>query len=614
MSRRFAPLAAWALAACLVLGITAGRAEAQQKLTEQQLRMLEQVPPAERADLLRNMGVSLEDARDQGLEFPETVLPPEDETDTEKADEEEEVRLVPGDSLILKLQLPDELEDEDLQELEDLLEEDDRLGSLRGARTYRLDRRGVLDIPGITEIPLAGLTAEEAAERVAAEDPMRIFTAEIIILPLAAQGPDALEPFGYSLFEGVPLTFAPATDVPVPADYVIGVGDELKVQLFGSQNQEYTLVVNRDGAVNFPEIGPINVAGLSLDDVRVLIAGQIAERMIGVRSSITLGELRSIRVFVLGDVTRPGSFTVSSLSTMTNALFASGGVLPTGSLRDVQLKRNGQLVQRLDLYSLLLRGDSSGDARLQPGDVIFVPPAGPTVAVDGEVRRPAIYEIKGSATVGDLVSMAGGFLPTAFPGSARIERIGPEGRRTVETLDLRTAAGRNRPVSSGDVIVVDPVIDEFDRSVHLEGHVFRPGPFGWFPGMRISDLVPSLSRLRPGADRNYLLVRREQGLGGAIEVLSADLETALIDRGGAGRFAPDGTRPGDRFRPVGGPSGDHGAPHGGAEDAGQVRAAQQRSDDRRHGSGAGHLSPGTRHARQRSPSGGGQPIRVRILS
>ncbi len=531
MSIRYPRVAALVLLAGLSFIAFPQSSEAQAQLSDQQIQMLEQLPPAQREDLLRNMGISPEEAREQGLEFPETVAPPED-SDALEGDEEEEVRLAPGDSLILKLQLPEDLDDEELEELEEVLELDPRIGSLRGAATYQLDRQGILDIPGITEIRLAGLTAEEAAERVAAQEPLRLFEAEIIILPLAAEGASALEPFGYSLFEGVPLTFAPATDVPVPAEYVVGVGDELKVQLFGSQNAEYSLVVNRDGSVNFPEIGPISVAGLSLDDVRVLIAGQIAERMIGVRSSITLGELRSIRVFVLGEVTRPGSFTVSSLSTMTNALFAGGGVVPTGSLRNVQLKRQGQLVQRLDLYSLLLRGDSSADARLQPGDVIFVPPAGPTVAVDGEVRRPAIYEIRGSATVEDLVGMAGGYLPTAFPGSARIERIGPTGRRTVETLDLRTAAGRARPVSSGDVIVVDPVIDEFDQSVGLDGHVFRPGPYGWFPGMRISDLLPSLSRLRQGADRNYLLIRREQSLGGVLEVLSADLEAALIDRGG----------------------------------------------------------------------------------
>ncbi len=529
MSIRYPRVAALVLLAGLSFIAFPQLSEAQSQLSEQQIRMLEQLPPAQREDLLRNMGISPEEAREQGLEFPETVAPPEE---PDALEEEEEVRLAPGDSLILKLQLPEDLDDEELEELEEVLELDPRIGSLRGAATYQLDRQGILDIPGITEIRLAGLTAEEAAERVAAQEPLRLFEAEIIILPLAAEGASALEPFGYSLFEGVPLTFAPATDVPVPAEYVVGVGDELKVQLFGSQNAEYSLVVNRDGSVNFPEIGPISVAGLSLDDVRVLIAGQIAERMIGVRSSITLGELRSIRVFVLGEVTRPGSFTVSSLSTMTNALFAGGGVVPTGSLRNVQLKRQGQLVQRLDLYSLLLRGDSSADARLRPGDVIFVPPAGATVAVDGEVRRPAIYETRGSATVEDLIGMAGGYLPTAFPGSARIERIGPTGRRTVETLDLRTAAGRARPVSSGDVIVVDPVIDEFDQSVGLDGHVFRPGPYGWFPGMRISDLLPSLSRLRQGADRNYLLIRREQSLGGVLEVLSADLEAALIDRGG----------------------------------------------------------------------------------
>ena len=179
-----------------------------------------------------------------------------------------------------------------------------------------------------------------------------------------------LEPFGYALFTGGATTFAPATDIPVPADYVVGPGDSVRVQLFGNDNGNYSLLVGRDGQINFPKLGPVAVAGQRFDDVRKLLTDRVNRELIGVQASISLGELRSVRVFLTGDVRQPGSYTVSSLATITNLLFVGGGVTEVGSLRRIQLKRNGRLVQRLDLYALLLHGDSSGDARLLPGDVV----------------------------------------------------------------------------------------------------------------------------------------------------------------------------------------------------------------------------------------------------
>jgi protein involved in polysaccharide export with SLBB domain len=154
-----------------------------------------------------------------------------------------------------------------------------------------------------------------------------------------------LKPFGYDVFSTPTSTFAPVTDIPIPADYVVGPGDVLQVQLFGNSNASYNLVVNRDGSIDFPKLGPINVAGQRFDDVRSMLQERIAKEMIGVQASITIGELRSIRVFLLGDVNQPGSYTVSSLSTITNALLAGGGISLIGSLRDVELKRNGKLVR-----------------------------------------------------------------------------------------------------------------------------------------------------------------------------------------------------------------------------------------------------------------------------
>ncbi|MFM7119207.1 MAG: polysaccharide biosynthesis/export family protein, partial [Gammaproteobacteria bacterium] len=185
-----------------------------------------------------------------------------------------------------------------------------------------------------------------------------------------------LDFFGYDVFSGVPTTFAPVTDVPVPTDYVLAPGDTIAVQLYGKETGSFTLAVNRDGAINFPQLGPIVVAGVTFDETRALLQARVGEQMIGTNISVTLGQLRSIRIFVLGEVNQPGSYTVSSLSTITNALLSSGGISQRGSLRTVQLKRSGNLITTLDLYDLLLRGDTQADVRLQPGDVIFVPPVG----------------------------------------------------------------------------------------------------------------------------------------------------------------------------------------------------------------------------------------------
>jgi polysaccharide export outer membrane protein len=338
-----------------------------------------------------------------------------------------------------------------------------------------------------------------------------------------------LERFGYGLFAGEPTTFAPATDIPIPVDYVIGPGDTIELQLFGNQNALYSLVVARDGVLNVPEIGPIPVAGLKFSDLVTTLQQRITEQMIGVKASITMGPLRSIRVFILGDAYRPGSYTVSALSTMTNALFVSGGINEIGSLRNIQLKRNGQLVARMDLYDLLLRGDTSKDARLQPGDVIFIPPVGKSVGVDGEVRRPAIYELRGERTVGEVLELAGGLLPTAYPQASQIERINVDRERTIVNIDLTLDEGLLTDVVSDDVVRIYSVLEKKEDIVFLEGHVYRDGAFQWRSGMRLLDLIPTIDDIQPKADLHYIVVRREDPATQQISAISADMTAALAD-------------------------------------------------------------------------------------
>ena len=257
-------------------------------------------------------------------------------------------------------------------------------------------RPGSLLLPGFEPIMLAGLDEEQATHRLSAVVAFLKLDVKVTKLPVRKTGVAGLKPFGYDLFKDSSATFAPVGDVPVPSDYIVGPGDQLNVQLFGSQNRTLRLTVGRDGRISFPELGPIIVGGQTFETVANDLEARVSRQMIGVRASVGMGATRSIRVFVMGETNRPGSYTVSGLTTVTSALYASGGIKPIGSLRDIQLKRQGAVIRRLDLYDLLLRGDTSGDAKLLPGDVIFIPPVSATVAVDGEVQRPAIYELKGN--------------------------------------------------------------------------------------------------------------------------------------------------------------------------------------------------------------------------
>jgi protein involved in polysaccharide export with SLBB domain len=234
---------------------------------------------------------------------------------------------------------------------------------------------------------------------------------------------------------------------------------------------------------------------------------------------------------------------VSSLSTITNALFASGGVKPIGSLRAIQHKRNGQTIGTLDLYDLLLRGDTRGDSRLQPGDVIFIPPVGTRVGVQGEVHRPAVYELESTTTAEEMLRLAGGLTATAHPQGATLSRVNDSQDRLIIDLDLNSAAGRATFVRAGDLVDVPAVIDRVDNRIELAGHVFRPRVVQYKPGMRITDLVPSLEHLKPLADANYLLIRREMRPSRRIVALSADLEQALAAPGSATDVE---LQPGDR--------------------------------------------------------------------
>ena len=398
---------------------------------------------------------------------------------------------------------------------------------------YQLNRFGVLEIPGLPSIPLAGLTAEEATRRLSADPDLRDFTVKLTLLRLEPQDDLGAKPFGYDLFQGVPSTFAPVKDIQVPIDYVVGPGDTINVQLYGNETGSYSLTVGRDGRIKFPKLGPILVSGMGFDAAREALEHRVSQQLIGTQVSVTMGDLRSIRVFVLGEAEKPGSYTVSGLSTMTNALFVSGGVKTIGSLRNIELKRNGHLVSVLDLYDLLLRGDTSGDHQLMPGDVIFIPPIGVTATVYGRVRRPAIYELKKEKTAEQLVEIAGGLAPDADAGLAQLERIDSSRLREMRNINLNSDAGRNAEIANGDKLRVPAIRPTLENSVELSGFVFRPGAFQYREGLRLTDVLGSFDDLRPTADRHYILIRRVIPPDQRVEVISADLDRALGARGSA---------------------------------------------------------------------------------
>jgi protein involved in polysaccharide export with SLBB domain len=536
-ARLFRSWAARAAAVVLLSPLPAAVAQVPIPVQEQ-VQLFNQLPPAQQQALIREMQRSLPPAQRQAiiqmlqegggeLGLDEAAVEQQAAVDDEglPIDEFEDPFAIPADrlrarsTLVLEFALPANAALPDSEEARRLSDFRERLA--RG-NPYQLDGAGVLYLPGVPAIELAGLDVDQATVRVRTEPQLSPFTITLTILPLEP----GLRPFGYDLFRQPRRRFATSLfEVPVPADYVIGPGDTINIQLFGNENMEYFLPVSREGTISFPEIGPLSVSGLSFEEMRTQIQGRVEQQMIGVRANITLGELRSIQVFVLGDVVRPGSYTVTGLAAISNALFESGGIRPIGSLRNIALRRDGNTVTTLDLYDFLLRGDTRSDVRIQAGDAIFVPPIGPTVAVSGEVRRPAIYEVKNEQTVADIIALAGGLNPNANRSAVKLERVVPNRGTTVEDIDLATNEARTI-VQDGDVLRIQPNLEQLDRSVRLAGNVFQPGLSQWFEGMRLSDLIPSPELVKRMSDLNYVLIRREVSPNVDIEVLSADLQLA----------------------------------------------------------------------------------------
>jgi protein involved in polysaccharide export with SLBB domain len=306
--------------------------------------------------------------------------------------------------------------------------------------------------------------------------------------------------YGAEFFANAPSTFAPILNSPVPAEYPLGPGDELLIRGWGSIDIDFRATIDRNGTISIPTIGNVVLAGVKAGEAEAVIRGAVGRLYKGVTVSVNFGQLRAITVYVVGQASRPGTYTVSSLSTLVTALFASGGPNANGSMRRVQVKRAGKVVSELDLYAFIGKGDKSADVKLQDGDTIYIPPAGGYVALVGKVNAPAIYELKtGSDTIESLLDFAGGLPIVADPRRAFLERIDADKNhpRSVDEFALN-AQGLKRTLKNGDVLNVNSITPDFSNAVVLRGNVDQPIRASFKSGMRVSDLIPN---------REYLITR-----------------------------------------------------------------------------------------------------------
>jgi protein involved in polysaccharide export with SLBB domain len=300
--------------------------------------------------------------------------------------------------------------------------------------------------------------------------------------------------FGQSLFVQAPSTFAPVDWMQVPSDYILGPGDELQIKVWGQVEANLRVSVDRSGQIYVPQVGEITVAGIHYGDLEQHLKTEISKSFKNFTVTASIGRLRSIQVIVVGNARYPGTYTISSLSTLVNAIFASGGPTPQGSLRDIQVRRDGKTVTDFDFYDLLINGDKTKDVRLQPGDVLYIPHVGPIVAISGSVNSPAIYEIKESSTLRDLIEIAGDLSTVADTRKITIDRfVDHQARQTLEFPYDEQA--RALSLKDGDIVHVFSIVPRFENTVTLRGNVANPGRYPWKPGMRIRDLIPDAQAL-----------------------------------------------------------------------------------------------------------------------
>jgi protein involved in polysaccharide export with SLBB domain len=336
------------------------------------------------------------------------------------------------------------------------------------------------------------------------------------------------------LFAAQPASFGPIDQAPAPQDMVVGAGDELRIRVWGQVNFSANLRVSREGEIYLPKAGDVHVAGLAFSSVAAHLRKALEQVYRNFELSVDMGEIHSIQVYVTGQARQPGEYTVSALSTLVNAVFLSSGPSGAGSMRHVELKREGKVLADFDLYALLVKGDKTGDVQLQSGDVLYIPAAGPQVALVGSVRQEAIYELRGEETIEELLEASGGRTAVASGGRISVERIEDHAQR--RAFELKTdAAGLATPLADGDIVRINPIASDYRETVTLRGSVANPGRFLWHVGMKLSDLMPDRDSL---VSRDYWWRRTQLGLPAPEFVPSLD---ALAPQPQTGRFSTQQT-------------------------------------------------------------------------
>ncbi len=345
--------------------------------------------------------------------------------------------------------------------------------------------------------------------------------------------PDAeartLPHFGHDLFD--PRPGAALEDMPVSPSYVIGPGDEIVVKTWGRLEGTNRMTVDREGKIFYPKMGPLQVAGKTFGELKTFLKAKVGS-MAEVSSEVSLGDMKASRVSVIGEVRAPGWYNVSSFHTALQALSLAGGLKDIGSTRRIELRRAGELLTTIDLYDFLLRGENRGDIRLRQGDTIFVPVVGRTVAVAGEVRRPAIYELAGEKSLQDVIRIAGGFAPSAYTQRVQVERL--EGHSTRVVLDVDTAeiekGARTFDLADGDVVRILSIVRADENVVTLEGNVVRPGKYEVKAGMTVGTLLPDEKDFLPGSWFDYALITRMVPPDMHSRIIPVNLRAIVLDK------------------------------------------------------------------------------------
>lgn len=401
----------------------------------------------------------------------------------------------------LRTMTPDEIE----RKLKELGISHDE--ALRRARELNISLEDYLSRPPVPEAESAGAPALAPVQPQPAPAPPAPASG-VTAIPGLSDRAQGVQPFGYNLFQLPASTFEPVLNLASPPSYVLGPGDEIVITVWGETRLNYQLQINREGNVLVPEVGPVSATGSTIDEFKKRLLQRMAAIYSGLDSrhgkpntflDVSLGKLRTLQVFVLGEVTRPGGYAISSFATAFHALYAAGGPTVNGTLRAVQVMRRGVSIPPIDVYDYVLRGDNSKDVRLQDGDVVFVRTAGRRVALLGSVARPAIYELKENESLGDLIALAGGLRFDAYFDRVHIERVVPFPERSKESKDvveidlrfgsldeLRTSKAR---LEDGDVVTVFRISDLVQNRVSITGNVNKPGRFQLKRGMRVRDLI-----------------------------------------------------------------------------------------------------------------------------